>query len=88
MASTYSRPASTEASHRPSANGTTAQAPSAGVSATSGAARNSRGLAARGSTVSLVSSLSTSAIGCSRPRGPTRDGPRRCWMKPSTLRSA
>ena len=44
-------------------------------------------LAALGLMSSLVKSLSASAIGCSRPKGPTRLGPMRTCMKPSSLRS-
>src|SRR5690348_12845707 len=36
---------------------------------------------------SLSRSLSASAIGCNKPCGPTRIGPRRTWKSASTLRS-
>ncbi|CPO05737.1 Uncharacterised protein [Bordetella pertussis] len=44
-------------------------------------------LAALGTTTSLVSSLNTSANGCSRPLKPTRVGPRRTCIAPIILRS-
>ncbi|MNG37920.1 hypothetical protein D3C84_1254180 [compost metagenome] len=40
-----------------------------------------------GITISLSSSLSASAIGCSSPPGPTRFGPTRIWIQPISLRS-
>src|SRR4051794_34531681 len=53
-----------------------------------GAARYSTGLLPTGIMLSLRRSLSRSAIGCSRPNGPTRLGPRRTWKRPSSRRSA
>jgi len=40
-----------------------------------------------GTMISLVSSFSASAMGCSRPPGPVRLGPKRTWVKPIALRS-
>ena len=40
-----------------------------------GASANSQPIEVRGRNCSLVSSLTMSAIGCSRPKGPTRLGP-------------
>ena len=58
-----------------------------GATTRQGASRNAQRTASRGITSSLTRSFTTSAIGCSRPHGPTRLGPMRNWMKPSTLRS-
>ena len=44
-------------------------------------------LAAVGTMISLKISLTASAIGCSRPSGPTRFGPGRIWIQPIALRS-
>ena len=49
---------------------------------------NTTRFASLGTTVSLWSSLSPSAKGCSRPKGPTTFGPLRSCEKASTLRSA
>ncbi len=43
--------------------------------------------AEKGTMSSLVSILRPSASGCNRPHGPTRLGPNRFCMRPSTLRS-
>ena len=67
MAMTYSRPALTLASTTSGPKGTTAQAASAGIRVTTGATTNSTLLASLGTTTSLVSSLNTSAKGCSSP---------------------
>ena len=69
------------------AKGTTTQAARAGMMAMTGPRKNRPLLAAVGWITSLVSSFRPSARGCSRPRGPTRLGPRRACMKPSSLRS-
>ena len=50
-----------------------------------GAIRNSTRLAPTGTTVSFISILMASAMGCSRPNGPTTLGPLRNWMAASTL---
>ena len=52
-----------------------------------GASRNSALFALAGRMISLNSSLMPSAIGCSRPNGPTRFGPMRIWIQPMNLRS-
>ena len=44
-------------------------------------------LAAVGTMISLKISFTASAIGCSRPSGPTRFGPGRIWVQPMALRS-
>ena len=46
-----------------------------------------QGTAVAGVKASLESSLSTSAIGCIAPQGPTRLGPMRDWKRPRILRS-
>ena len=63
-----------------SVNGMTAHAASAGPIASSGAMKNRYRLAPDGTTISLNSSLATSANGCSSPNGPTRLGPMRTCM--------
>ena len=68
-------------------NGTTAQAASAGMMVMTGPSRNSGLLAAVGRMISLKISLTASAIGVSRPNGPTRLGPGRICVQPITLRS-
>ena len=87
MAMMYSRPALTLARTTSGPNGTTAQAARAGISVTTGATTNSTLLAWLGTTTSLVSSLNTSANGCSSPLKPTRFGPMRTCMAPIILRS-
>jgi hypothetical protein len=52
-----------------------------------GPSRNRPLLAADGMMISLVSSLSASAIGVSKPLGPTRFGPLRNWVNAIALRS-
>ena len=76
------------ASTMPSANGITAHAASAGAIARIGARKNRSGSRPVGTMISLNSSLSTSANGCSSPSGPTRFGPMRTCIQPITLRSA
>ena len=71
----------------PASNGITAQATSARVSVTIGAAMNTSRLAPLGMMVSFSTSLTPSAIGCSRPKGPTTFGPLRSCDIASTLRS-
>ena len=56
-------------------NGITANAAIAQKSETNGAARNSRSRAPDGIACCFCASLPRSAIGCSRPTGPTRFGP-------------
>lgn len=60
---------------------------SASVSARIGAMMNIVIEDVRGRRGSLVNSFTASAIGCSRPQGPTMFGPFRSCMYPSTLRS-
>ena len=65
----------------------TTQAAKAGMMAMIGPKRNKPKLAALGLISSLVSNFSASAIGCNKPKGPTRLGPWRTCMKPKSLRS-
>ena len=67
--------------------GMATQAAKAGMMAMMGPKRNKPGATAEGVMISLVSNLMASAIGCSKPKGPTRLGPMRTCMKPSNLRS-
>lgn len=53
-----------------------------------GANMKQKVLALVGITVSFKISFSASAIGCIRPRNPTKLGPFRCWIEPITFRSA
>ena len=76
----YSTPASTLAIENPGHSDMTAQAANAGISASSGATMNRKRFERVGITTSLISSLITSAKGCSRPFGPTRFGPMRACM--------
>ena len=84
---TNSRPALTSASTTPGSNGTTAQAASAGMIVITGATKNRPLLAAVGRMISLKISLTASAIGVSRPSGPTRFGPGRICDHAMALRS-
>ena len=90
-ASSTSRPALTLASTTPSSNGMTAQAASAGASASSGASRYRKPLALVGTTSSLNSILKTSAKAWMKPmpmKPPMNCGPWRTCIQPMTLRSA
>ncbi len=53
-----------------------------------GASRKTTRLAPAGRMVSLASSFTPSANGCSRPKGPTTFGPLRICIAAMTLRSA
>ena len=68
-------------------NGTTAHAASAGMIVMIGPRKKRPRLAAVGTMISLKISLTASAIGCSKPHGPTRFGPGRIWVQPIALRS-
>ena len=68
-------------------NGTTTQAASAGMMVITGPRKNRPLFAAVGTMISLKISFTASAIGCSRPSGPTRFGPGRIWLQPIALRS-
>ncbi|MDT4831492.1 hypothetical protein FQZ97_650060 [compost metagenome] len=87
MAITNSRPALMLASATSGPKGITAHAASAGMMVMMGPSRNRPLLATVGRMISLVISLSASAIGCSRPSGPMRFGPTRICVKPMALRS-
>ncbi len=69
------------------ANGSTAKAVSPVKVEITGANQKMAWSASVGMMSSLSISLSASAMGCSRPCGPTRMGPRRTWKSASTLRS-
>ena len=87
MAITNSRPALMLASATSGPNGITAQAASAGMMVITGPSRNRPLFAAVGRMISLKISFTASAIGCSRPSGPTRFGPGRICDQPMALRS-
>ena len=80
IAMMYSRPALTLASTTCGLNGTTAQAAIATVRVITGASTNRILSAPVGMMISLNTSLMPSAMGCSRPSGPTRLGPMRTCM--------
>jgi hypothetical protein len=80
MAMMYSRPASMLASTSLSVNGNTAQAARAGAMTRMGPRKNRPLLAPLGTMISLNISFTASAMGCSRPMGPTRLGPMRTCM--------
>ena len=61
-------------------NGTTEKAANAAIAEITGAMAKSSASAAFGRSSSFVSSLMTSANGCSQPAAPTRLGPTRSWM--------
>ncbi len=69
-------------------NGMTASAVRAGMTASTGARKNTVRSARAGMMSSLVTSLTKSATPWRRPFGPTRFGPRRACMKPISRRSA
>ena len=58
-------------------NGTTAHAAKAGMMVMTGPSKNKPLFAAAGTKISLVNSFKASAIGCNKPKGPTRLGPKR-----------
>ena len=76
------------ASTQPSSKGITAQPIRLRMKVSMGAAMNTTRLAPDGRMVSLNSSLTPSAMGWSRPKGPTTLGPLRSCMAAITLRSA
>ena len=69
-------------------NGITAKATIAGITAMHGASQKTSLSAFSGTMSSLIMSFRTSAIGWSRPCGPTRRGPSRTCMKAMILRSS
>ena len=69
-------------------NGMTASAVRAGITASTGARKNTARSARAGMMSSLVTSLTRSATPWRRPFGPTRFGPSRACMKPMSRRSA
>ena len=87
MAIRKSRPALTLASATSGPKGMTAQAARAGMMVMIGPRKNRPLFAAVGRMISLKISLTASAIGVSRPQGPTRFGPGRIWLQPIALRS-
>jgi hypothetical protein len=58
------------------------------MNVTIGAIMKTTRFAVVGMIVSLNTSLTPSAIGCSNPQGPTTFGPRLIWTAAMTLRSA
>ena len=87
MAIRNSNPALTLASATSGPNGMTAHAASAGMMVMIGPRKNRPLLAAVGRMISLKISFTASAIGVSRPKGPTRLGPGRICDQPMALRS-
>jgi len=69
------------------AKGTTAHAASAGMIIRIGPRMNRPRSALVGTTISFSSSFTPSAMGCSRPRGPTRLGPMRICIQPISFLS-
>ena len=82
-----SRPAfrSTSTMLRPM--GSTANSIKTATTSESGARKCTTALALKGTISSLVSDLMPSATGWKKPKGPTRLGPRRFWIRPRPLRS-
>ena len=68
-------------------NGITEKARKAGIADRIGARKYTGLSASSGMTSSLKASLTPSASDCSVPHGPTRFGPMRFCMRPTTLRS-
>ncbi len=87
IAITNSRPALIFASATSGPNGITAHAASAGMMVMTGAITNNALLAWAGTMISFSSNFNASAIGCSKPAGPTRFGPSRTCIQPISLRS-
>ena len=73
--------------HQSAVNGTATSAMNAGTKIANTASSNATTSAVAGRRSSFVSSLTVSAIGCSRPNGPVRIGPRRICMRATILRS-
>ena len=67
--------------------GTTAATAMAAMAPSGGARLNSPASAFSGTMSSFCSNLSTSATGCSKPKGPTIVGPSRLCMRAAILRS-
>src|SRR5215471_2919783 len=80
-------PTFTSATNRYWLNGRTAKEVSAVNVEMTGAIQKIERSASVGIMSSFSRSLRASAMGCSRPCGPTRMGPRRTWKSASTLRS-
>ena len=80
--------ASTQRPCEVSSKGITAQPTMARMKVIIGARTKMTLLALVGMMVSLRNSLAPSAIGCSRPKGPTTLGPLRICIAAMTLRSA
>src|SRR5579871_1256985 len=68
--------------------GTTAIEVSAKINASIGAAMYNGLYTCGGVRSSLKINFKPSASGCSKPNGPTRVGPQRFWMWPTTFRSS
>ncbi len=87
MAEMTSRPTFTSATKIALPKGMTAKAVSAVMVEMHGANQKMALSEDSGMMSSLRSSFKASAMGCRRPCGPTRMGPRRTWKSASTLRS-
>src|SRR3546814_722653 len=87
IANRYRIPTLMSASTSPASNGITAQAIRLRRKVSIGAARKITLFAPDGRMVSLASSFTPSAKGCSRPNGPTTFGPLRSCIAAMTLRS-
>ena len=86
-ASTYNTPMFRSARAVFLAKGTTAIMRITGISMAMGTRVKTRRSALAGVVSSLKNSLSMSAMGCSRPKGPQRLGPMRFWNRPIRRRS-
>ena len=87
IAITYSKPALTSAKTILAWKGITAQAAKAGMITITGAMKYKTLLDRVGEIISFMSNFKASAIGCSKPNGPTRFGPSRICIQPINLRS-
>src|SRR5512133_4376927 len=85
--STKTRPTLKCTAWIPGENGTNASATKVAAKQSSGARWKMKWSASSGVMFSLLSSFRPSASVCSRPCGPTRIGPSRCWTCAATLRS-
>src|SRR5258706_8692753 len=88
MARNSSRPTLMSVTVKAGPTGITENVTTAGIAASRAAKWNTTWLTPAGTNSSLKNSLSTSAMGCRSPKGPTRLGPVRAWMCPAILRSA
>ena len=87
MARKNSTPMFMSLTARPGPKGTTAKPISMPAAMAVGAKVNTTRSEKGGTQSCLVNSFTTSATICSRPKGPTRFGPKRSCQKPSSRRS-